>query len=293
MTPSSIPAEFRGAVPEGAPVAHVGSKTGPGRKLMGARPHLERWAGAAWPAAVFVALLALAWQAMATWHPNPLIPRLQDVWTEFERIFGKGLFWANMLATLGRVLLGFSGGFVLAVALGISTARNPRWQAFFEPGIQLGLTVPGLVWALLCIIWFGVSTFGAAAAIAFSIAPALMLNVQQGVRAVSADLLEVARVLRLSRWARLRTLWLPALIPFLLSSVCLGLSLAWKVIVLVEVFGMSSGIGYQLNAEFSAQNVAGVIAWTLGFCAVMALIEYGLLRRLERHVTRWRRQSKA
>jgi NitT/TauT family transport system permease protein len=254
--------------------------------------HGRRFAAATLPPLLFILILAGAWEVMAVVQPNPLIPRLGDIAGEFQRILAKGLFVTNMLATLGRVLLGSSMGFLLAVAVGIPTARSARWQAFFEPGIQLGLTVPGLVWALLCIIWFGVSTAGAAAAIALSIAPALLLNVQQGVRAVSADLLDVARVLRLSQLARLRYLWLPALIPFLLSGARLGLSLAWKVIVLVEVFGMSSGIGYQLNAEFSAQNVAGVIAWTLGFCAVMAAIEYGLLRKLERYVTRWRRPAK-
>ena len=241
------------------------------------------------PPTLLIFILTAGWELMAALHPSPLIPRLADIGSEFFRIFAKGLFFSNMAATLGRVLLGFFLGFALALAIGIPTARRAWWQAFLEPGIQLGLTVPGLVWALLCIIWFGVSTTGAAAAIAFSIAPALMLNVYQGMRAVSPDLLEVAQVLNLSPLVRLRYLWLPALIPFLLSSSRLGLSLAWKVIVLVEVFGMSSGVGYQLNSEFSAQNVAGVIAWTLAFCAVMAAIEYGLLRTLERRVTRWRR----
>jgi NitT/TauT family transport system permease protein len=249
-----------------------------------------RLAGVFMPA-LFLLLLALAWEAMARLMPSPLIPRLADIGAELHRITARGAFLVHLGATLGRVLLGFAAGFALALLLGIPSARHPRLQAFLEPGIQLGLTIPGLVWALLCVIWFGISTAGAVAAIAFSIAPALLLNVQQGVRAVGADLLETARVLNFSRAARLRYLWLPALIPFLLSSARLGISLAWKVIVLVEVFGMSSGIGYQLNSEFSGQNVAGVLAWTLAFCAVMALLEYGLLRGLERRVTRWRRKA--
>ncbi len=90
---------------------------------------------------------------------------------------------------------------------------------------------------------------------------------------------------------RLRKLWLPALAPFLLSGARLGLSLAWKVIVLVEMFGMSSGVGYQLNQAFSTQDVSLVLAWTLLFAAAMAVLEYGLLRTIERRVTRWRRAA--
>jgi len=54
---------------------------------------------------------------------------------------------------------------------------------------------------------------------------------------------------------------------------------------------LSSGIGFQLNSEFGAQNVAGVVAWTLSFALVMGLLEYGVLGPAERHFLRWRRQS--
>lgn len=64
--------------------------------------------------------------------------------------------------------------------------------------------------------------------------------------------------------------------------------MGWKVIVLVEIFGLSSGVGYRLNTEYSAMNVAGVLAWTIGFAGVMALLEYGVIGGIERYVTRWR-----
>jgi NitT/TauT family transport system permease protein len=51
-------------------------------------------------------------------------------------------------------------------------------------------------------------------------------------------------------------------------------------------------VGYQLNSAFSSQNVAAVLAWTLSFGAVMAVLEYGVLHPLERHLTRWRRESR-
>jgi NitT/TauT family transport system permease protein len=126
-------------------------------------------------------------------------------------------------------------------------------------------------------------------AIALSAAPALVLNVVQGMRALDPGLVEMAHVFRFDRRARLRHLWLPSLAPFLLSGARLGLSLSWKVIVLVEMFGMSSGVGYQLNQAFSAQDVAAVLAWTLLFAVAMGVLEYGVLRTVERRVTRWRR----
>jgi NitT/TauT family transport system permease protein len=78
----------------------------------------------------------------------------------------------------------------------------------------------------------------------------------------------------------------------LLSGARLGFSHAWKVIVLVEIFGLSDGVGYQLNADFSAQDVAGMLAWTVAFGITMAVIEYGFLQNLERYLTRWRKAAK-
>jgi NitT/TauT family transport system permease protein len=117
----------------------------------------------------------------------------------------------------------------------------------------------------------------------------LTLSVAHGIRAIDPELVEMAHVFHFSRSVRLRYLWIPAIMPFLFSGARMGFSLAWKVIVLVEIFGLSSGVGYQLNAEFSAQNVAGVLAWTIAFGIAMAVIEYGFLQTIERRLTRWRR----
>jgi NitT/TauT family transport system permease protein len=129
-------------------------------------------------------------------------------------------------------------------------------------------------------------------AIGLGVAPALTVSVVQGVRAIDPDIIEMAHVFRIPRSVQLRRLWLPAMMPFLLSGARLGFSLAWKVIVLVEIFGLSSGVGYQLNSEFSSQNVAGVLAWTIAFGVVMAVIEYGVLQTAERRLTRWRRVAR-
>ncbi|MEU6129532.1 ABC transporter permease subunit [Saccharopolyspora sp. NPDC047091] len=249
----------------------------------------RRLAAAAWPPAAFVLLLGAGWQLMAVLADSVLMPGLGEIATRFAEIVVDGDILTQLGVTLGRVSLGFALAFAAALVVGIAMGRNAIVRRFFEPAVLLGLTVPGLVWALLCVIWFGVGLANPVLAVALSAAPALTLNVHQGIRALPGELLEMTHVYRFSLWRRLRYLWLPALQPALFSGARLGLSLSWKVIVLVEVFGLSSGVGYQLNNEFAAQSVAGVLSWTLLFGAVMALLEYGLLQNLERRLTRWRK----
>jgi NitT/TauT family transport system permease protein len=242
-----------------------------------------------WPSLTFLALLVSAWQLMAMLAHNILVPTVPAVLAKLVGIVADGSFAGQLGITVLRVTLGFLAALVIAVPLGILMGRSPTARRFFEPAVLLGLTIPGLVWALLCVIWFGVGLANPVAAVALSATPALMLTIHQGTRAVDAELLEMAHVYRFSRSVRLRKLWLPALVPALFAGARLGLSLGWKVIVLVEIFGESSGVGYQLNNAFGAQDVAGVLAWTMLFGLVMAVLEYGVLRGLERRLHRWRK----
>lgn len=243
------------------------------------------------PGLLFCVLLAGAWQVMAVRSASPLIPDLQAIGAELNTIVFSGEAWTQIGTTLGRIVLGLVYGFGIALAVGLSTARNRFARAFFEPALLLGLTVPGLVWALLCVIWFGLSLKTSVVAIALGIAPALAVSIAQGIEAVDPLLIEAAHVYRLNFWVRLRTLWLPAILPFLMSGMRLAFSLAWKVVVLVEVFGLSSGVGYALNTAFISQNVGAVLAWTIAFTAVVATIEYGLFQTVERRLTRWKRKA--
>ena len=265
------------------------------RRATATRPAkaVPAWAGrlrAVLPGAAFCALTALLWQAMALARHSPLVPGLGEISGEIVRLLAGGMAIGQVALTLWRIVLGGAASCVIAFALALAAARFPLLRAFIRPAVLLGLTVPGLVWALLCVIWFGIGLATPVVSIILGVTPPLLVTISEGLRNIDPKLMEVARVLRLSRWSRLRDVVLPSLAPLLLSGVRVAFSLAWKVIVLVELFGLSDGVGYQLNSEFSAQNVAGVIAWTIIFWAVMALIELGFIQTLENRLTPWRRE---
>ncbi|WP_421989822.1 ABC transporter permease [Roseococcus sp.] len=244
------------------------------------------------PGLLFCVTMAVAWELLARTKQSPQVPDLAEVWSEVTRLLVGGMALEQVGITLWRISLGGVAGFAVAVLLGLAAARSKLFNSFIQPAVVLGLTVPGLVWALLCVIWFGVGLATPVVSIILGIAPPLLVTISQGLRAVDAELTEMAQVFRFSRWARIRYVLLPSIVPFLLGGVRLAFSLAWKVIVLVELFGLSDGVGYQLNSEFSAQNVAGVLAWTLIFWVVMAAIEFGVMQGLENRLTRWRREAR-
>src|ERR1700742_291756 len=146
------------------------------------------------PGVLFCVLLAAAWQVMAVRAKSPLIPDLRSIAEALGTILRSGDAALQIGTTLGRIAGGVAIAFVIALAVGLASARNRFARAFFEPALLLGLTVPGLVWALLCVIWFGLSLKTSVVAIALGVAPALAITIAQGIDAVDAQLIEAAHV---------------------------------------------------------------------------------------------------
>ena len=81
---------------------------------------------------------------------------------------------------------------------------------------------------------------------------------------------------------------LPQLAPHIAAAARAGLSLIWKIVLVVELLGRSDGIGFQLHMAFQIFDVASILAYSLAFIAVVQLIELALLQPLERRASAWR-----
>ena len=72
------------------------------------------------------------------------------------------------------------------------------------------------------------------------------------------------------------------------SSARSGLSLIWKIVLVVEFLGRSNGVGFKIHLAFSNFDVARLLAWSLAFVAVMLLIDMAVLRPWHARANRWR-----
>ena len=86
----------------------------------------------------------------------------------------------------------------------------------------------------------------------------------------------------------MRHVVLPQLAPFLAAATRSGLSLVWKIVLVVELLGRPNGIGFEINIAFQVFDVALLLAYALPFTALMLLIETLVVQPFERHVSRWR-----
>ena len=193
--------------------------------------------------------------------------------------------------TLGRVAISFVIAMILGTIGGILMGRWGKVDFALDGWLMMGLNMPALIIGMLSFVWFGLNDTALIIAVIINKVPTVAVTVREGARAVERDLMQVARAFRLSWQKTLFKVYLPQLYPFIMAAGRSGLALLWKIILVYELLGRSSGVGYQLSTYFSMFEIKSVLAYAFSFMAVVILIEILLVRRLERRMTRWRMAS--
>lgn len=242
---------------------------------------------------VSIFALLFIWWLLSLVFPSTLVPKPWETFVEVSNIVTTGAFFVEMGNTLRRVLVGFVLAMVVSIPLGILMGTLRSLESFFEPPVILGLTMPGLIWAVLMIMFFGLNETSAYAAVAVTIFPMLAISIWQGTKSIDKDLIDMSKAFHARPWSKVVDVILPQLVSHILAAIRYGLGLAWKVVVVVEMFGFSNGVGYQVVRGFNVFSMKTVLAWTITFLVVMIVIEFGMIGWLERSVTRWRPRVEA
>lgn len=235
-----------------------------------------------------LALLLAVWWAVALWIGTNIIPTPATVGDRLVNVVLHEEFVRHMTATVARVCIALAVSLSIATLLGIGMGLSRAVERFFDGLVLGGRVMPGLAWALIAVMVVGVSGRAPILAVALAVTPLLTLQIWEGTKALDRDLFQMARVFRVSAGRQLRQIVVPAIMPAIMGGAKLGLALSWKVTVLAELFGVRSGVGYEINRNFQIFSLDGVLAWALSFAVVMAAIEYGLIAPLYSRLTRWR-----
>lgn len=234
-----------------------------------------------------LSLLAL-WWALAAAAADRALPTPLEVLEALRTELASGALLPALLATLGRVAAAFALAMAAGSALGYAMGRSRVADAAADAWVLMLLNVPALVVILLAYVWFGQTEAAAIGAVALSKLPNVVVVVREGARSLDPGLDELARAYRFGRWARLRDVVLPQLQPYLAAAARSGLAIVWKVVLVVELLGRPSGVGFELHLRFQTFDVAGLLAYSLAFAAVMLAVEALAMRPAERRARAWR-----
>jgi len=235
-----------------------------------------------------VVLLLLVWELVAIIIADRILPTPVAVLARLLAEAGSGELFRQVGITLGRVAASFVVAMLVGTAIGIVMGSSRRWNLLLDAPLMVALNMPALVIIILVFVWFGLNEFAVVLAVALNKIPTVVVSVREGARAIDAELLQVGHVFGLPRRSIFLMVYLPQLYPYLMAATRNGIALIWKIVLVAELLGCSSGVGFKLGTFFQFFDIASVLAYTAVFIGLFALLETLVLRPLERRLAGWR-----
>ncbi len=237
--------------------------------------------------ASLLALLAI-WQIAANHAPPRLLPAPFAVFSAMAAEARSGALFANLLATLLRVAAAFALAMSIGSLVGVWMGRKRGVDALLDSWVLILLNLPALVVIVLAYIWVGLNEAAAIGAVALNKLPNTIVTMREGARALDPGLDEMAKAFRMPPLARLRHVVIPQLAPYFAAASRSGLSLVWKIVLVVELLGRPNGVGFEIGAAFQLFDVRLLLAYALPFVALMLAIETLAVQPFERRASNWR-----
>jgi NitT/TauT family transport system permease protein len=234
-----------------------------------------------------VSLLAV-WLILSWMFPPTIVPGPVAVFKAMADNISSGQAFYHLYKTLIRVGFGLLLTMALGIGVGTLMGLSRKGEVFLDSWVMVGLTVPAIVNSIICLMVFGLNDRAAIVAVGTAAFPTVAISIWQGIKGIDTQLVGMGQAFHLNKIAIVRKIIFPQLLPHILASMRYALGICWKICTTVELIGMSSGVGYQLNYWFGLFSMTQVFAWTLLFLLVMFAIEYLLFKPVEKRLTRWR-----
>jgi nitrate/nitrite transport system permease protein len=186
--------------------------------------------------------------------------------------------------SLVRVAKGYLLALLIGTPIGLLLGMSKGFTNTFDPIIQVLRPVSPLAWLPLGLVLFQKPEPAGIFTIAMCSMWPTVMNTALGVRSIPQDYINVARVLKLSRWKTLVKVTIPAALPYMFTGFRLSLGIAWLVIVAAEMLTGAPGVGGFLWQEYNALIYEHIILCIL----TIGLVGFALDRIMSAIETRLR-----
>jgi NitT/TauT family transport system permease protein len=237
-----------------------------------------------------LAVLVAAWAITAALAQSRLLPGPLAVGATTLAELRSGELPFQMACTLGRVIGSFAIAMILGSMAGYAMGRSKALDRFADSWLVVLINMPALVVIIFAYIWIGLNETAAILAVAINKLPNVIVVMREGTRALDPEIDEMATAFQFTALKKIRHVVIPQLAPYLAASSRSGLSIVWKIVLVVELLGRPNGVGFVLGSAFSLFDMAKILSYAICFIVLMLVIEGLVVQPLERRANRWRRR---
>ncbi|WP_424628591.1 ABC transporter permease [Bradyrhizobium sp. SYSU BS000235] len=233
-------------------------------------------------------ICALVWElAVRFGYSNGrLVPPPSRIWATLVELSASGELSRHIIATMSRVGAGFGIGVLAGTIFGAICGYWSLARRLLDPTLQALRAIPSMAWIPLFILWLGIFETSKVALIAAGVFFPIYLGVMDAILGIDRKIVEVGRTFRLSGFAMIRRILLPAVLPAFIVSLRTGLGLGWMFVVAAEFMGASEGVGFLLTDGQQLGKPAQIMAAIIVF-AILGKITDWLIQFAAKPFLRW------
>lgn len=194
--------------------------------------------------------------------------------------------------TFYRFFLGFFISSIIGITLGLIAGCFKTMRVFLRPIISILLSMPPIVWIVMALFWFGFGDVSTLFTTILVTTPLTFANTLLGVVSISKESAEVFKAYKLGFLKKLKFLYVPHLLPYILSSLSLAVAVAVKITIMAELLGSNSGIGAKIADARVMLDSVDTMAFVLIILLFSAFIEYLVIKPLSIILIPWQKELK-
>lgn len=236
---------------------------------------------------IFAGLLIWEILARLLLENELLIPPPSSVLRSFWRLAVSGQLNKHFAATLLEFTYGFATATIVGIVVGYLMGMHRWFDEVMDPWIATLYSIPIITVVPLIIIWFGIGMVSKVIVVFKITAVAIILNTAAGIKNLDPIWLELAKSLRLSRWETTYKIRFPGALPYIITGMRLGVGRALLGVIVAELMAANAGLGYLLRDSSETWDSPKLFV-TVTLLAVIGLVSFNLIKRLEQRIAPWR-----
>ena len=219
------------------------------------------------------------WWFIAKDIPDFILPEPLEVLRALFQLAVNLESFQHIAISMFRVTVALIFAAIVSITLAILSRTNYVFTIIIESNILIVLnSFPSIGWAILGVIWFSISDITVIFVEIMIIIPFCLINCIQGFRQVDKEIKEMGISFSRNRILTFFKIDLPLALPFIIAGIRISYGIAWKIAIVAELFGASSGLGWLLQQAQNNADSEKVLAICFLIVLLFSAIDFLLLK---------------
>lgn len=248
---------------------------------------IERGSTAIAAASIVVGLVL--WEVAARWiiHDKLFLVAPSAVFARAIELCKTGELQQHTLTSAFEFFVGFGLAAAVGIFGGLIVGTSKLARSISTPWISALYSTPTVALSPLLILWFGIGPWSKIVVVFIVSVFPVLVNTQAGIEGTDAGLIETAHAFGAKQVQIFTKVLLPSAVPFIVAGLRLGIGRALVGVVVAELFGATSGLGYLITVSSQVFDMGALFAAVV-ILAGAGVISTELIKMIERRIAPWR-----